>query len=1088
MSNGTSKDGTIERNLTRRHQEAGGTYSHIEESDLSSISNAGATSQQIAFVNAEGSHSMENTKISKMRREPETSVRHHRGLKKSEEAAMFPKIHAPTVEIPLVGCDGSPFESADNVTARKGLECEESLSLTPSHTGQSRGKQWTFTPNDTSEIRRSQRENENTTSPEFLSNHEGRKKIVSRAACEDAKLNLEAEIQRHIADVECMLSEDFHKLKLELTQTRIRANALNEENTELRAELDTRVNELTELALAFEDQRNRANELEEHLALMEQQIRDPTKIHTLRGQALENAKTEIAQMRIHLQARDKRIMELESIVSKREVEERAEGNSTFKQINELCADVQKYKILLSAASRQVQEMQDTLNTNQMANKDVQAQWDANNKEMISKIKALESEKKKLESYLKEHKTALDKQQRTNQTLEKNIRELSEKYEKAFTELNEAKEEIEQFGGNKYEPKESLYTEQIVQIKDQFNKRIQSLNEELLKAKDAIKRKDAQIVEYEKKLQEDPLMDLVGEPNNNENNNVELLDGIKKLLELKEEENLQDKIEELLAEVEEYKLVKAQHQRMEEALQESQKTIAELNEQLEEERKRWGQIEAIQDFSKKDELERRIGDLQSSNEQLGKSKVAMQTQLNNMNEILKVKEQEITILKQSRDLAENNEKSLRKELDKVITCKKTLVDLVDGIIGTLSFSFIEPEYPVAHLMSDEEKLEHVEDLLNYLPTLKESIESYYNASLKSVETLKERIKQSEESGGREAESYNKVIKQLEKEKTELAQKLAKAESIPAKNTESAEAQKLKKMLNEERVHNTEVLEQMRDMHRAELEAASSSKQIVVNQLEGKVKALEEKLRRKKEKSVQRLNETEEILKKQEVLLLENEKLRAEGKKAERVYLEKCTEYETLTAKFTKVEDRARKEREALEGQITDLEQMVENVKMELEKKEETNQDLLNKVPKKLKTEAAGSQTDPLPATEEDVKELKAKLEAAEKSGKLVQQRLLQSYEENTGKIQDLQERLKKYKDQCKTLEDERNGLLAECKRLQDLCDEAKADMKKMMATTKKINNVRSSLSDATLPMRLSGSIPTKIAATVQTEPVIVFLQQ
>jgi len=1060
-----------------------------------------------AYATAENETSVNRSHS--IKQEPETSIRHPKGLKKSEEGAMFPKIQAPTVEMPVPMGSESPFEGTENITARKGLECDESLSLTPSQPSQTKDKKWTLTPNETSGLKSQKPENEHESgaSPEFQSTYEGRKKTVSKAAKEEAKMNLDAQIQKNITDTECLLSEDFHKLKTDLSKAHIQITALTQENTELKQIVEAQNEDIVNLNTAFEEQLNRANQLDEDYALLEQHLSDPSKLDSLRGQALENAKADILQLRQHLKDRDKKLIELEKIVRNRDTAQKAEGTATFEEINKLCAEVQKYKILLSAAERTNQQLQNDLNSNLVELQNAQAQGESNNKELLTAVSKLEQEKKKLETSFSQCKTSLEKERQNTNSLSKNLEEYKEKYEKAFSELNEAKEEIEQLGSHKLSPDKAKYSEQLTQIRDQFNKKIQSLNDELVKTKEIISKKDAQIIEYEKKLQEDPMSDLVSEPTNNnmggttvlEQNTkpvkeIEELQMIRKLLEISEADNLNDKIEILLAESEECMMLRSQQKRMEEAYEELQKTNTELNVQLEQERKRWSEINAIEGIGNKGELEKKIMELQNNLDQVSKSKSAIQTQVNNLTELIKVKDSDIQTLKKSREVAENNEKSIKSQIEPLqkenSEKNTTLLNLVNEMCEFVKFSFIESKNPISDTMQDAEKLQKITDLIDYIQTLKENVELNYSANIKNIASLKENIA-----------NLEKTNTNLKNENAELLKKIQEFEKEQSNNStgslksaENTELQKMRKMLNEERTHHTEVLEQMRVMHKSEVESASSSKQVKINQLEEKVKNLEEKLKRKKEKSLQKLNEAEEMLKKQENLLLENEKLRSETKKSEKTFIEKCAEIENLNTKITKLEEKYRKDKENYENAKQNLQQKILDFEGKITEKDKQISELeqrISEMPEKQEAHSFIMQTEEninekaeklnrenteliqnMEKLKKESEEISQKLEISEKNNKITQQRLLQAYEENNEKINSLTEKLQKSREQSKNLENENNGLNAECKRIQQLLEEAKADMKKMLNTNKKMNSVRSSLAEPVSTLTLSSGNPIK----------------
>lgn len=820
----------------------------------------------------------------------------------------------------------------------------------------------------------------------------------------------------------------------------------------------------------------------------------------------------------------------------------------------MCAEVQRYKILLTSYTRQNQQLQEALNYNQGQTEDLQSQWTSVAKGNEAALKSFDEEKRHLESQLKDQKSQFDRSTRENEELKKTVADLNDKYEKAFSELNDAKEELANVlgGGDSKATKKSAggYNDQVSQIKEQYNKRMQGMNEELAKLKNALGKKDVQIADYERKLQEDPLMDIVGEgEEERKQEEPEELTQARKLLEVKEGETLQARLEELLAEAEEMKLFKAQHERMEEALKESQKAQNELNAQLAAERSRWTQVEAIQNVEstgEKDQLQKRVKELEAAQDQLGKSRAAAQAQADNTSETLKVKEQEIGLLKQSRDMAEGNEKRLREELaaanarfdqskqgqegevqklrSERETAMSAFVRLTDGTVSALAFSFMETAFPVGAEMPIEEKLARVSELLDYMKTLRENIESNNTTNVSSIASLKEQLRAASEESQilktNVVEAQKKRIASLEGEKQTLAERVAALEN--ERNTatkeksefeatmkdvhegEASELQKLKKQVAEERAHNVEVLSQMREMHKAELDAANSNKQVTIGQLDAKVKSLEEKLKRKKQKSVQKLNEAEELLKKQETLLIENEKLRNNSKQAERAAADREAELAATKERLAKLEEKSRKDLDSVSAQVKAKDKDLATAKQSLAEKAAFVQKLqadMADLSDKVKTmEKAKTETRPQPRldTEEcqtdransdmeaEVASLRQKLEAEEKAHKLTQQRLLQSYEENNGKISDVQERLKQSKQQCKSLEDEKSNLTAECARLQSLLDEAKADMRKMMAATKKMSagGSRNSIenasgSAASSQAKLRGTL--RLAAGEETVP-------
>jgi len=288
-----------ERSALRHHFEQTFTNSHIEESDLSSISGT----MKIMFVTAEGStvnlHNSENIKIIQENYDAEASCSTNSPAK---DSGVFPKINADTVHISAY--NESPLQSINNTTERKNSVYNDS-SL---HSSQLQSKQWTHSD---------------------VKNPSGKRKLFNKEICDNAKLNLETKIQNNMA-----LNKDY---KAELMRAKIRINALEQENIEIKAELDTCINERTELMCAFEEQRNHSEELEERIKFLE---KDPSQIEELHGKLLENAKMEIEQLRLHLQDRDKKLMKLEALINKKEREQRTETNATLKALHD---EAQRYK-------------------------------------------------------------------------------------------------------------------------------------------------------------------------------------------------------------------------------------------------------------------------------------------------------------------------------------------------------------------------------------------------------------------------------------------------------------------------------------------------------------------------------------------------------------------------------------------------------------------------------------------------------------------------------------------------------------------------------------------------------------------------
>ena len=677
-------------------------------------------------------------------------------------------------------------------------------------------------------------------------------------------------------------------------------------------------------------------------------------------------------------------------------------------------------------------------------------------------------------------------------------EINEKYENAFSELQKVKEQLADLGENdmgKAGPSND-YSQQLAQINGQHNKKIQGLYEEITKLKEAVSKKDYQVAELQKKIKEIPM----SSPKKSEDC-IELIK-IKQCLDVKNDEDWEKKISEILAELEAGRIMKSNFEDMQKAIKEYQKVQEELTSQLIEQKEKVKEMEQTKEkvAQKKIPEPPNQENLSSINDQLIKSKEALQTQLANVTKTLKAKEHDVAILQQSLALAEENLVVVQKESEKLKERIKELekqkveeksdegkyleafVKLANGIVGVMGFSFIETHYPIEISMTPQEKINNTDKLMEYLQNVQGNIEEHNQVNISNISKLKEQIKILEEENDNLKNNiimqHKKCIESLETEKTTLINRINVLEEEKTmvekkknevesafKNTQATEAselEKLRKQANEERMHHNDVVIQMKEMHKGELAAVNSEKQAKIKLLEEKNKQFEEKIKRKKQKKSKKLDELAVALKQQENTLMELAKLKAETKKLEMQNSERVSECDTLKEKCAKAEEHAKKSKEALQNNAVDkqkIEKAIESLKQELINKDKTLlkvQEENKKAKPSAILESKFAQTENLKA---ESQEQNSKIESLEKALKVSQQRLLQVYEENNGKIKDLQDKLAQAKAEKKSSEDEKKGLNAECHRLQDLLDEATNDMKKMTTTAKKISSMRSSNNDS-----------------------------
>ena len=119
---------------------------------------------------------------------------------------------------------------------------------------------------------------------------------------------------------------------MELAQEKIKLSTITKENETLKVENENNQKEIAGMNEQFGEARNKIAELEEYVTLLQQKNKDESKLPTLRGQSLENAKMEIGELRRIIEIRDKKILELEMKITQREAQDNNEGRAMVRII------------------------------------------------------------------------------------------------------------------------------------------------------------------------------------------------------------------------------------------------------------------------------------------------------------------------------------------------------------------------------------------------------------------------------------------------------------------------------------------------------------------------------------------------------------------------------------------------------------------------------------------------------------------------------------------------------------------------------------------------------------------------------------
>ena len=941
----------------------------------------------------------------------------------SEGKARFPKMQAATLEINerTMEDDSSPMPSRSN-KMKKGYEGEESLSISPSHTSNDKEEKnvWAFTPLEAGpNLKIEDNTEEKTNSPAFMSNQDQNDeqeqdqaqaqasniKGIGREGREEAKLNLDVEIEKRMNNEEYVLSEDFYKIRVELSETIVRIRQFEEECEYLRNDAEAKAEKLQKTEECIADFQQIIEEKEEHINLLQQKCMDNSKLPDLRGEMLESAKNEINQMKHYIQERDQKIGELESLLSQKENTENNQNKIFMSELENLCAEREQQQIVIASIKKKNQQLEAELSKNK-------------------KVGGLEKIKE-LEEIIKDYEQKLSEERGKNDEI--------------LSEFEKAKEELEQ----------------LANVRADYNKQaeeMQVINEEVLKQKEQLTEIETKKCPNCSSLQEE-------------------IEQMKSYLKLKEDEEWQVKITEIMRMAEIGQIMKFD-------LEKKEKEIGDLQQELMTKQ----EIPKI-DIKETEEYKGLLQEIEKLKE--------LNTQNEDINKIVKEKEEENEMIQQSCDNAKKTAESQKKEIENLNnqqeSLKQQLIKLIDGITGRLSFTFIELEFPVNPSMSIPEKIKNIDKLLDYIQIIKENINAHNAANVSNIASLKDLLQNKEKENNMLIESQRNAINMLETEKSGLLRKIADLESDLEKhdaikktqNTEEGEIQKLREQVAKERAHTNEALLQLQDIHKKELEDINTGKQANIKQLGAKIKELEDKLKRKKEKSIQKLQETEELLKKHEANLLEKaniqseyDKLRDQLESLEKLHKEKelkiQNECENIKLKLENAEKSYKESpaklqnlNETLKSKLENYEKMhIEQVNALTKSCSKISQDLAEK--DRLYRKLQDENSDLLLNKARDIKKLEVKSVQTEEKGENTKdlKKKIESQEMQIKQIQNQfsEEVQKPLKSEIKKLNDEKDLLAAECNRLKQLLDEAKTDMKKMMDTTKRMRNVRNSFCD------------------------------
>ena len=601
--------------------------------------------------------------------------------------------------------------------------------------------------------------------------------------------------------------------------------------------------------------------------------------------------------------------------------------------------------------------------------------------------------------------------------------------------------------------------------------------------------------------------------------------IMQLFGIEDENELKTKMREVRENIEGYEILKKELTKMSEALGSLEQEKRLIEEQLLEARgtakeqlKLKGDNQYLEQISHQneyiEELQNKVRSLELLKDTAERSKGQMQREIDNLREVMNAKEREIQILQKSRDLAEMNEEQLRLEIDEVaiksknyevenrnllakLKENKVLIDtklkqnnlicthFADAILNMRLPTAINiqgeginplPTLPMQKTVDLEVKIENYEKIIKYLVSYNSYILNLIDAADSTNQEMKnkyslgeaEKIKLEENlqlqksytsTLEEEAENLRRKIEDLTQQINGLQRARVDLDFELTNRTErdNTELERLTETIEHDRQLKDRAIEQIKSLHKTELQLKDQkidklSSQI--KELESKeiptdmattyethmreINLLKEKLRRNEQKCIQRGNDYD--------ILQEN-------------YQNLQTSQEEILNKMNTRVDKKKGKIGAQQSKIQDLQERI-NLLETLNTEGEHRQ--IEEFGASLRTKE-----DEVTRIKLDYEELKSKYDSQEKLVKTNQTRFLQTYEDQAGKMDGIKSKNKQLESERRDVENELCRYKAESHRLQELVDEAKIEMKKLMTTSKKVN-MRSSL-ESSLEFTLSDSL-------------------
>lgn len=146
-------------------------------------------------------------------------------------------------------------------------------------------------------------------------------------------------------------------LRFRVSEARIQSEVALREKATSEARLLEKQSQVNILEKKLVREEEKCISLEEHVGLLEQKFNFPSKLALLRGQALENARSELKELRQYLHNKDRTISGLQDQIADLRTQDERKIEPWVRELETLSLECQRKEIVLQSLTQKVKELQ-----------------------------------------------------------------------------------------------------------------------------------------------------------------------------------------------------------------------------------------------------------------------------------------------------------------------------------------------------------------------------------------------------------------------------------------------------------------------------------------------------------------------------------------------------------------------------------------------------------------------------------------------------------------------------------------------------------------------------------------------------------